>query len=134
MIDPQQVPPVDDSELLARYVLQSNHFHKKDGTPKQDLFVPHPHQDVSVTRHRDATLSEIWAVGGNVARQRGKTLYGRADIRAIDCKFDAVKVIEDPLSENPNHAVIENFPLGKEDQKAIALKLAEAAGKIIPSP
>jgi hypothetical protein len=130
MINPQQVPPVDDSELLARYVMQSGHF-RQDRTLKQDLFVPHPHQEVSVTRHRDATLSELWAVGENVAKKRGKTLYGRADIRAIDCKVDTLKVIEKPLAENPNHADVEGFPLEKADQKAIALKLAAAAGKII---
>ncbi len=134
MINPQQVPPVDDSELLARYVMQSGHFRQSDRTLKQDLFVPHPHQEVSVTRHRDATSSELWAVGKDVAKKRGKTLYGRADIRAIDCKVNALTVIEKPLAENPNHADIAGFPLEKADQKAIALKLAAAAGKIIFQP
>jgi len=134
MIDPQQVPPVDDYELLARYVMQSGHFRKRDGTVKPDLFAPHPYQEVSVTRYRDATLSELWDVGKNVAKQRAKTLYGRADIRAIDCKVNALTVIEKPLAGNPNHADIEGFPPDKAEQKAIAQKLAAAASKIIFLP
>lgn len=134
MIDPEQVPPVDDSELLARYVMQSGLFRKIDGTVKPELFMPHPYQDLSVTRHRDATLTELQAVGVHIAEERKRTLYGRADIRTIDCNIGKVKVVEDPLPENPNHADIRGFPSEKADQKAIALKLVEAASKLIPFP
>jgi hypothetical protein len=134
MIDPEQVPPVDDSELLARYVMQSGHFRKSDRTVKPELFMPHPYQDLSVTRHRDATLTELRALGVHIAEERKRTLYGRADIRTIDCHIGKVKVVEDPLPENSNHADIRGFPSEKADQKAIALKLVEAASKIIPFP
>jgi hypothetical protein len=135
MIDPENVPPVADTELLARYVTQSGQFRSGDRTVKQDLFIPHPRHELSVTRHQDATEAEIWAVGVDVATAMGgRNLYGRADILANDCKIDSLQVTAKPLPNNPNHADIEGWPLSKQDQKAIALKLAASASKLIPLP
>ena len=53
MIDPNHVPPVEEAEMLARYVMQSGHFRQSDLTVKPNLFIPHPYQELSVTRHRD---------------------------------------------------------------------------------
>jgi hypothetical protein len=36
MIDPEQVPPVADEELLARYVTHKRQFRRSDYTIKQD--------------------------------------------------------------------------------------------------
>jgi hypothetical protein len=132
MLDAEQVPPVAETELLARYVTQSGQFRSSDQTVKPDLFMPHPYQELSVTRHLHATEEEIWAVGRDVASTR--RLYGRADIRANDCSIDSLKVLAKPLPNNPNHANIEGWPLHKPDQKAIALKLAASASKLILPP
>ncbi len=121
MIDPENVPPIDNTERLARYVTQSGQFRRSDKTVKPDLFIPHPYQELSFTRHRDATEAEIWEVGMDVAKT--KTLYGRTDIQASNCKIDSLQVIAKPLCNNPNHADIEGWPSQKQDQKAIALKL-----------
>jgi hypothetical protein len=134
MIDPDNVPPVADTEQLARYVTQSGQFRSSDLTVKQDLFIPHPRQALSVTRHLDATETEIWQVGIDVAGSMGRQLYGRTDILAGACAVDALKVLAKPLSNNPNHADIEGWPTAKPDQKIIALKLAAAASKLIPPP
>jgi hypothetical protein len=134
MIDPEKVPPIADTELLARYVTQSGQFRSSDNTVKQDLFMPHPYQELSLTRHIDVTDTEIWEVGIDVATKMGRKLYGRADIKAIDCKIDSLKVTEKPLPNNPNHADIEGWPSAKQDQKAIALKLAASASKLISPP
>jgi hypothetical protein len=83
-------------------------------------------------RHLHAIEEEIWAVGRDVASTR--RLYGRADIRANDCSIDSLKVFAKPLPNNPNHADIEGWPLHKPDQKAIALKLAASASKLILPP
>ena len=48
MIDPENVPPVTDAELLARYVTTSRHFRYSDNTVKQDLFMPHPYVAVMI--------------------------------------------------------------------------------------
>lgn len=130
MIDPNNVPPVESTEWLARYVMQSSHFRNSDLTVKPNLFIPHPYQELSVTRHRDATESEIWAVGEDVAIQQGRTLYGRTDITAQNCTVDSLKVAARPFPNNPNHADIEGWPSDKQDQKAIALQLAASATQL----
>jgi hypothetical protein len=94
--------------------------------------MPHPYQELSVTRHLQATEAEIWAVGKDVAATR--CLRGRADIRASDCSIESLRVVAKPVPNNPNHADIEGWPLSKPDQKVIALKLAASAGQVIPSP
>lgn len=134
MIDPANVPPVADAELLARYVTQKSQLRRSDRTLKQDVFVPHPRNELSVTRHRDATVEEIWQVGRDVAAALGRTLYGRGDLRSSDCKTNSLRVEAKPLADNPNHANVVGWPPQKQDQKAIAIKLAAAAGKLITPP
>jgi hypothetical protein len=131
MIDPEKVLPVADNEMLARYVTQSGQF-RKDQTVKQDLFMPHPHSELSVTRHLDASDNEIWAVGLDVSKSMGRQLYGRADILADKCRIDSLQVTEKPIAKNPNHADIEGWPPEKQNQKAIAIKLAASASHLIP--
>jgi fatty-acyl-CoA synthase len=59
MIDPSNVPAVDADESLARYVLYSRQIRKSDETIRPEAFIPHPYQELSVTRHREATEEEI---------------------------------------------------------------------------
>jgi hypothetical protein len=134
MLDPRNIPPVEDDELLARYVTQSGQFRSSDNQVKPNLFIPHPREALSVTRHLEATSTEIWAIGNDVSTAMGRGLYGRVDIRAVKFRSESLKVIEKPLVNNPNHADIEGWPEAKEDQKAIALKLAASASKLISPP
>ncbi len=127
MIDPGNVPPVADDERLARFVTQVRQFRPSDQTVKQDTFIPHPHQELSVMRHFQATESEIWDIGKDIAQAQGKKLYGRADFLAAFCKLQNLRVEATPLKSNPNHADIAGWPSAKQDQKAIALKLAASA-------
>lgn len=130
MIDHDHIPPVEEAEMLARYVMQSGHFRKSDLTVKPNLFIPHPYQELSVTRHRDASETEIWTAGEDVATQQQKRLYGRADIQARACISESLRVTAKPFPNNPNHADIEGWPPQKQDQKAIALKLADVATQL----
>jgi len=79
------VPPstVADDEVLARFILHKRYI-RNDGTLKPDSFIPHPHPDLSVTRHIGLEESSIWAIGEGVAIQQSKTLYGRGDVLAQD--------------------------------------------------
>jgi hypothetical protein len=131
MIDSENVPPITDDELLARYVTQSGQF-RGDNTVKQDLFMPHPRRELSVTRHLNASEAEIWTIGLDVSTTLGKKLYGRADIQTEKCRIDSLQVTEKPLENNPNHADIEGWPLEKQDKKVIAIKLAASASHLIP--
>lgn len=140
MLDPDNIPAVEDDELLARYATQSGHFRPSDKRVKQSLFLPHPCQELSVTRHREATEYEIWSAGHNVAAALNRSLYGRSDIQAGDCKIETLRVVEKPIKgnpkvpDNPNHADIVGWPEAKQEQKAIALKLAAAATKLMSPP
>lgn len=137
MFDPDKVPPVEDNEILARYATQSGHFRPSDRQVKQSLFLPHPRQELSVTRHREATEDEIWRAGNYVAVALNRTLYGRSDIRAGDCNVKTLRIVAKPIKDhpgvpdNPNHADLTGWPAAKQEQKAIALKLAAAATKLI---
>jgi hypothetical protein len=127
MIDANHVPDVIDDEILARYVMQSSHFRRSDQTVKPELFMPHPHQDLSLTRYLDATIEEVLTVGKDIAKKLNKALYGRANIETTKCKFGSLDVVKAPTPENPNHVNIQGFPPDKQEQKAIALELAANA-------
>ncbi|NET36484.1 MAG: hypothetical protein F6K19_31385 [Cyanothece sp. SIO1E1] len=73
-------------------------------------------------------------MGIDVSRKLNRTLYGRADIQAINCKIDSLQVAAKPLPNNPNHADIKGWPASKAYKKIIALKLAASASKFIPTP
>lgn len=126
MIDPANVPAVSDDELLARYILHKSHIRGGDRSLKPDAFIPHPHTDLSVTRHLMATDGELWSIGQGVATARGKTLYGRGDFSAATCVGQRLNVEAAPLSENPNHANVGGWPAEKPLQKIIAQQIAAA--------
>lgn len=124
MIDPENIPSVADNELLARFIVNGDEK-RPDGTVKHKLFLPYRHIELSVNRHREATLQEIWQVGFNVAEERQRTLHGLANIRASSCRIDPLDVEPAPiLPKNPNHANITGYPPAKADQMALAKKLA----------
>ncbi|QVL32224.1 hypothetical protein KIH39_25880 [Telmatocola sphagniphila] len=127
MFDPAQVPPVDSVEILARYILSSSHFRKSDQTVKPDAFMPHPRVELSLTRHREATIEELWREGERVAAIRKLTLYGRADVTCSAFLEQSLKVEAIPLADNPNHADAIEWPAEKASQKMKALEIAKRA-------
>jgi hypothetical protein len=135
MIDPLNVPPVAANELLARFIVNSNEF-RHDGSVRPKLFMPYSLVKLSVNRHRDATMEETWGVGEIVAKERQKKLYGLANIRASQCQIETLSVIAEPLlPDNPNHADIVGYPEQKEEQLALATKLASnIEGRWIAAP
>jgi len=134
MIDADSIPPVDDDEWLARFIVHSNEF-RNDDSVNPKLFLPYKRVVLSVNRHRGCSEKEIWKVGSDVAQSRKCTLYGRADIKASSCRIGPLDVVPNPLlPTNPNHADITGFPSTKEDQQALALKLAGAASKRLSVP
>lgn len=137
MIPEDDVPEIAPNELLARFILHSNEM-RKDGSVTEKLFLPYKQVELSVNRHRQATTEETWSIGAKIAVDRGKKLYGRADVKTDSCRFEPLSVLKDPIIPgNPNHALIVGFPPPprKEDQMAIAKRLAaEIVGNWIPSP
>lgn len=125
--------PVAASELLARFILQGSHL-RPDRTVKPNAFIPYPYPDLSVTRHLRLTETDLWEVGKCVARQTGKILHGRADVRTMAFQEQGLYVAVAPLPDNQNHANVVGWPLDKPAQKIIALEIAAVAGKVLEVP
>lgn len=118
---------VAPEEQLARYVLQKSLFRPSDNTVKPQAFMPHPREELSVTRHQGLADEEIWQIGQNVAEQRGTNFYGRADCKTEVFTKETLTVVAAPIEGNQNHANVTNWPIGKPQQKIIAMKIAQAS-------
>ena len=128
MLDLSNIPDIEAKELLARYVFSRSHFSRQNQRVKADAFMPPPNLEMSMTRHRDATEAEIWAVGRHIADQREQTLYCRGDAIAATFELQRLSVVPDPLEENPNHANVVGWPVDdKPSQKLIAQEIAANA-------
>lgn len=114
---------VGDKESLARFILFSK-FIRADQTVRPEAFIPNPHPDLSVTRHLYLSEDEIWRAGQGVADTGMKTLYGRADFHASDARKQLLEIKSDASLNNPNHAIIIDWPAGKPAQKIIAQQIA----------
>jgi len=128
MIDHDNVPDVAPDEILARYILFKSHIRGSNISLKPDAFIPHPREDLSVTRHLAASERELWNVGDDVAAARSRTLYGRGDFLANICLKQGLSIGSAPIiPENPNHADISGWPADKPSQKIIAQEIASDA-------
>ena len=126
-------PPalIADEELLARFILFSKWVRSSDQTIKSDAFTPFPFPDLSVTRHTGLTEEKIWEKGNDVANERAKTLYGRADASTANVRKHDLNVIADPIPDkNMNHANITGWPQDKPSQKIIAQLIAAEANYV----
>ena len=127
MTSPEPPPSVHDDELLARFILFSGWF-RKDQTVRPDGFIPHPHPDLSVTRHFGLSESQLWQLGQDTADARpNATLYGRADLKTVDVRRQKLQVIAASFRKNLNHANVTGWPPDKPSQKIIAQELAASA-------
>jgi hypothetical protein len=119
--------------VLARFVLFSRHFRASDNTAKPEAFMPHPHIELSMTRHLQATEQELWTEGRRVASIRGATLYGRDDVSEAAFAAEQLTVVAKPIAENPNHADATDWPADKPAQKIKALEIAKKSTFLRPA-
>jgi hypothetical protein len=128
------MPTVDSPEFLSRFVTSSRWI-RADQTVKPDAFIPYPYPDLSVTRHKNNSESQIWEVGKKIVNSRPEppTLYGRADLTAGEVRKAKLEVEAQPDQTNPNHAVIIGWPTDKPSQKIRAQELAVVA-RFRPTP
>lgn len=134
MLNPDNVPDVDVQERLSRYILTKRHVNQETKLVKANAFVPHPYDELSVSRDRDASEAEIWAFGHDVAKRRDKPLIGRGDVVAATYISLKLKTIPDPIDGNPNHVNITEWPRNdKAAQKLIAQEIAAVAKFVVES-
>lgn len=120
---------VAGQELVARFVMSRERI-RADGTVRPAEFVPYPHSELSVTRHRGLEPGAIWQRGRSVASARGKPLLGRADlgvsaIRGVS--LAQMDVVAAQLPSDPEHANIVGWPPEKSSQLMIAQLIAASA-------
>lgn len=118
-----RMPRIGSDEWLSRFILHKT-FVRQDNTLKADPFIPHPYADLSVTRHLELNEDTLWAIGEDVARQTGKTLYGRAENQAMTYQSQELSVVAAPVAGNRNHANVTGWPEDKPAQKMKALVIA----------
>ncbi|OLE55633.1 MAG: hypothetical protein AUI36_16825 [Cyanobacteria bacterium 13_1_40CM_2_61_4] len=63
MSDDGGPPSISADEWLARFILFKNWIRSSDQTVKPDAFIPHPYPDLSVTRHKDLSIQNLWQIG-----------------------------------------------------------------------
>lgn len=139
MIDARHVPDVEEDELLARFIFSSRHIRGNSDEIKLEAFMPPPHAELSVTRHRDATEDEVWAAGRAIAHLRQRTLHGRGDVIANafikqDLSIQAAPLRDHAsLPDNPNHANVTGWPDDKARQRLLAIEIAVQSRLVRPS-
>lgn len=118
--------PVADEEMLARFLLFRGWFVSGTGRVKPDAFIPHPHAELSVTRHADLDEQELWEIGETVAATRKLVLHARADLQTGAVREQGLEVV--PAEPPPHHANITGWARGnKPAQKIVAQELAARA-------
>lgn len=133
MSHPASRSDVAANEWLARFILFSKWIRGSDSTIRPDAFIPHPWPDLSVTRHKDISVQELWRIGQRVADDRPATLYGRADFTTEEVNRQKLDVQPRPIPGNRNHACIVGWPGDKPAQKILAQELA-AVARYVPAP
>lgn len=117
---------VDPHELLARFLTHRTQFSRQNKRVRTVAFMPPADLRLSVFRVEGLDNNKIWQIGEKkVVSQSGKTLYGRAEIRAQLVEKTGLSI--DPDNNPPRHANIIGWPLEKNEQKLIALELAKEA-------
>jgi hypothetical protein len=133
MLKLANVPDVDESETVTRYLMFQK-WYRKDQTIKYEAFMPSDDLELSVMRLVQATDSELWSVGWQVASETNRTLHGRADISAGAFVSQRLLVQADPLPNNPNHAKVTGWSADKAQQMIVAKQLAATPGLQRVSP
>ena len=124
---------INPNERLSRFILHKNEFRRSNLSVKFKAFVPPKNKRLSV--YRTSTLSEdkIWSIGSEfVAKPRGKTLYGRADLLARTV-YALKQKVEPETSLHCLHADVIVWPDSKDDIQFLATQLAQQS-KFVPNP
>jgi hypothetical protein len=124
------VPP---AELLARFIFYHRYIRQSDQTPRPEAFMPHPGRELSVVRHDALTEEGIWDAGRAVGAGQ-PPLLGRADVSAETFVSNGLSVVTAPTPAVPLHVNVSGWPKEKPSQKAIALRVVVAAGKVRLAP
>src|SRR5260370_42703711 len=118
--------------LLARFIFQDAHYRKKaPATPKPGAFLPKPPTlKISALWRDTLPEQEIWKIGDSLGGARGKQPLARADFD-VAAVSEAKLAIEPDPKPHPLHVNLCGWPIGKDEQKAIALLLCARSTLIV---
>ncbi len=121
------VETVLSSEILSRFIMQTNWYRLSDNCVRYAAFMPNPRNgETSVYRISGISDREVWEIADReVGLRRDKPILGRAD---IGTSFVITKGLNVVPSEPPiRHANILGWPEQKSEQRLVALELAAEA-------
>ena len=118
--------------LLARFIFQSGHYRKiAPAKPKPNAFLPDPSKLKSSAIWRDTLPEqEIWEIGDSLGAARSEQPLARADFD-VAAVSEAKLAIELDPAPHPLHVNLCGWPIGKDEQKAIALLLCARSTLIV---
>jgi len=121
------VEPVTPSEVLSRFIMQTNWYRLSDNRVRYAAFMPNPKDgETSVYRICGILEREVWEIGDReVGLKRYKPVLGRADIGASFVMMKGLSVV--PSEPPARHANIVGWPEEKSEQRLVALELAAEA-------
>ncbi|MET0091845.1 MAG: hypothetical protein ABW068_17840 [Candidatus Thiodiazotropha sp.] len=115
------------NEQIARYILSKRHFSTSKRTVKYAAYLPAPNGETSVYRTSGVSEEDIWEIGQeNVAKPSGRTLYARGETTAGVILRTGLALFPES-TPHPLHANIMNWPSEKDEQKMLALEIANEA-------
>lgn len=117
--------PIEPSGTLSRYLFNRiRNYLRPDNSVKRRAFEPNRNNKTSVYQTAGLPENDKWDIGRDVASESDRSLCGRAEILASVITNTSLDVVESPPR---GHADIIGWPQDKEDMKALALELADAA-------
>ncbi len=120
-------------EKLTRYIFSRSHYRTSDHTVKYSAYLPAPNGETSVFRTSSISGEEIWKIGLEfVAKPHSRSLYARGDtVASVIMKTD-LEIVPEP-TPHPLHANIVKWPTERDQQKMLALEIAnESLLAILP--
>jgi hypothetical protein len=120
------------SEQIARYILSKRYFSISNRTVKYGAYLPAPNCEASVYRISNISEEEIWDIGREyVAEPSKRTLYARGDTTAAVITKTGLEIVPE-TALHPLHANIVNWPSEKDEQKILAVEIANEAKLATP--
>jgi len=127
-----QQDSVAASEQIARYILSKRHFSVSSRTVKYGAYLPASDNETSVYRISNISEKEIWDIGRKyVAGPSKRTLHARGDATAVAITKTGLEISPE-TTPHPLHANIVNWPSEKDEQKMLAVEIANEATLVMP--
>jgi len=129
---PSQQDRVEVSEQIARYILSKRHISVANGIVRPAAYMPASNGETSVYRISDIAEKEVWDIGRKyVAGPGGRTLHARGDTPAVAITKTGLAIVPE-TTPHPLHANIVNWPSEKDEQKMLAVAIANEATLVTP--